>query len=72
MCPITIVHGDQDPLVPVDMSEDFYRRIVEAGFEDRADLYIVKNGGHGTRELFQPMTKKVILDFFDKHLKGEK
>ena len=72
MCPITILHGDQDPLVPVEISEDFYRRIVEAGFEDRADLYIVKNGGHGTRELFQPMTKKVILDFFDKNLKGDK
>lgn len=70
MCPIAILHGDQDPLVSVDISEDFYRRIVEAGFEDRADLYIVKNGGHGTRELFQPMTKQVILDFFDKHLKG--
>lgn len=72
MCPISILHGDQDPLVPVEISEDFYRRIVEAGFEDRADLYIVKNGGHGTRELFQPMTKKVILDFFDKNLKGDK
>ena len=45
---------------------------MEAGFEERADLYIVKNGGHGTRELFQPMTKKVILDFFDKNLKGDK
>jgi len=71
MCPITILHGDQDPLVPLDMSEDLYRRIAAAGFEDRADLYVVKNGGHGTRELFQPMTKQVILDFFDRHLKAQ-
>lgn len=69
MSPIAILHGDQDPLVPVEISESFYQRIVDAGFEDRASLYIVKNGGHGTRELFQPMTKQIILKFFDEHLK---
>lgn len=70
MCPITILHGDKDPLVPLSISEDFYDRLVAAGLEDRADLYVVKNGGHGTRELFQTQTKQVILDFFTKHLKG--
>jgi len=69
MCPLTILHGDQDPLVPLWVSEEFYDRIVAQGFGDRADFYVVKNGGHGTRELFQPATKKVISDFFDRNLK---
>ncbi|MBQ5951669.1 MAG: alpha/beta hydrolase [Lachnospiraceae bacterium] len=71
MAPILILHGDQDPLVPLSMSEDFYDRIAAAGFEDRADLVIVKNGGHGTREFFQAETKQLILDFFDRHLRRE-
>ena len=69
MAPITILHGEEDPLVPVSISEDFYAQLVAAGLEDRADLYVVKHGGHGTRELFQPSTKAIIRDFFDKHLK---
>ena len=66
-----ILHGDKDKLVPCSISEDFYRRIVEAGLEDRAELVILKNAGHGTREFFQPETKQRILAFFDRYLKGE-
>lgn len=72
MCPLCILHGDQDPLVPLQISESFYQRIVEAGLEERADLYVLKNGGHGTREFFQPETKRIIGDFFEKNLKQEK
>ena len=68
MAPLCILHGDQDPLVPLAISEDFYKRIKAAGMEDRCDFYILKNGGHGTREFFQPSTKKIIADFFKKHL----
>jgi dipeptidyl aminopeptidase/acylaminoacyl peptidase len=69
MCPLIILHGDQDPLVPYTQSEAFYNRIVGKGLEDRVDLFCIKNGGHGTREFFQDLTKKTILGFFDKHLK---
>ncbi|MBQ9717813.1 MAG: alpha/beta hydrolase, partial [Clostridia bacterium] len=65
--PIIILHGDQDPLVPLYISEDFYRKLVDAGLEHQTDLYVVKNGGHGTRELFQPAVKKVILGFLNRY-----
>ena len=68
--PIIILHGDQDPLVPVSMSEDFYDRLVKAGLEDQSELLIVKNGGHGTRELFQTECKERVLAFLDKYLKA--
>ena len=70
--PLIILHGDQDPLVPCSMSEEFYDRLVQAGLEDQTELYIVKNGGHGTRELFQTEVKERILHFLDRYLKGDK
>ena len=56
-------------LVPLAISEHFYDQIVAAGLEDRAEFYILKNGGHGTRELFQTECKQLILDFLDRYLK---
>ena len=69
MAPVTILHGDQDPLVTIEVSELFYRMLCEAGMEDRCDFYILKNGGHGTREFFQASTKKIIAAAFDRWLK---
>ena len=69
MCPLLILHGDSDLLVPSSVSETFYQRIVDAGYGDRADLYILKHAGHGTREFFQPQVKDLILQFFDRILK---
>lgn len=66
--PIAIFHGDQDPLVPLALSEDFYERLGAAGFENQSDLYVVKNGGHGTRELFQYEVREKMLEFWSKYL----
>ena len=63
-----ILHGDQDPLVPHEISEKLYHTIMEAGLESRVDMCSIKNGGHGTREFFQTETKNEILNFFRKHL----
>ena len=70
MAPMLILHGDEDPLVPHYISEEFYDRIVKAGYEDRVDMVTLRHGGHGTREFFQAETKQLIRDFFDRHLKG--
>lgn len=69
LCPILILHGDCDKLVPWTISEDFYNRIVEAGMEDRAEFYILQGAGHGTKEFFQAETKALILRFFDRCLR---
>lgn len=68
MAPILILHGDADKLVPVEVSENFYQRIVEAGYEERAELYILRSAGHNTREFYQPEIKELILRFFKKNL----
>lgn len=68
MCPIAIFHGDQDPIVPLKISEDFYDAIVSAGMENQAEFYEVTGAGHGTREFFQDSTKQLIADFFARKL----
>ncbi|WPC76326.1 alpha/beta hydrolase [Vibrio porteresiae] len=68
MAPILIMHGDADPLVPLDVSERFYQQLCAVGLEDKADLYVLKHGGHGTPEFFQPQTKQIALDFFCQRL----
>lgn len=71
MCPMQILHGNSDPIVPIEASSDIlYRKICEAGLEDRADYYVIEHAGHGTREFFQDSVKELMIDFFDKHLKN--
>ena len=69
MSPMMILHGDCDKLVSCSISEDFYDKIVERGMDDRTEFYILNGAGHGTKEFFQPETKKLIEKFFDKYLK---
>ncbi|HJC48216.1 MAG TPA: alpha/beta hydrolase [Candidatus Lachnoclostridium pullistercoris] len=70
MCPMMILHGNSDPIVPIEASSDIlYRKICEAGLEDRADYYVVEHAGHGTREFFQDSVKELMIQFFDSHLK---
>ena len=68
MCPMLILHGDEDPLVNIKISESLYDKIAAAGMEDRVDLVTLKHGGHGTREFWQPETRQLILDFLGKTL----
>lgn len=68
MSPIMILHGDIDSLVPASISECFYQSIVDSGFGDRAELYILHNAGHGTKDFFQPSVKELMLRFFREKL----
>jgi acetyl esterase/lipase len=63
--PILIMHGDQDPTVPVNQSERFYEVLKKAGVD--ATLHVVKGAGHG---FGGPEIEAVTAAFFDKHLKG--
>lgn len=65
-----ILHGDNDPLVPLELSSDIlYTRIKEEGLEDRTDLYVLEGAGHGSREFFQDSVKELMISFFDQYLK---
>jgi acetyl esterase/lipase len=65
--PILIMHGDADPIVPLNQSEKFYEALKKAGVD--ATLHVVKGAGHG---FGGPEIEAVTAAFFDKHLKGPK
>lgn len=70
MCPIQILHGNSDPIVPIEHSSDvLYENICKAGLEERAEYYVIEHAGHGTREFFQDSVKELMIRFFDRYLK---
>lgn len=70
MCPLQILHGDNDPIVPIEKSSEvLYQKIVSAGMEDRVEFYTFPGAGHGSREFFQDSVKKLQIEFFDRYLK---
>ena len=62
--PFLIMHGDQDPLVPLNQSELLHEALKKAGVE--VTFHVVKGGGHG---FGGPEIQKMVDEFFDKHLK---
>jgi dipeptidyl aminopeptidase/acylaminoacyl peptidase len=42
--PFLLIHGDHDPLLPVQQSQAMYEKLIEAGVP--AQLVIVRNGDH--------------------------
>ena len=70
MCPMQILHGDSDPLVPIELSSDkLYEEIKRHGLEEQTEYLILKNGKHGSREFFQASVKEQMIAFFDRYLK---
>jgi pimeloyl-ACP methyl ester carboxylesterase len=55
-----VVHGDQDPLYPVEMALQLHRAI------PRSSLWVVPNGGHGPVFLdAAPRFAETALAFFE-------
>ncbi len=62
--PFLIMHGDEDPIVPVEQSTTFHDALMAAGLDSSLRVYKgAKHGGLGGDSM------KVVEDFFDKNLK---
>ncbi len=69
--PFLIIHGTDDPLLPIDQSRRLYQKLKDARVE--AELIEVKGGKHGDFlanpvDAVKWITK--MIEFFDRHLKG--
>jgi predicted esterase len=62
--PFLLIHGDADPLVPLQQSQKMVTALKEAG--GSAELIIKKGGGHPWMTI--PEEVKVMADWFDEHL----
>jgi acetyl esterase/lipase len=68
--PFLILHGDKDAVVPFGQSELLEAALKKAGVE--VTLKRVKGAGHGGPAFTSAENRKLIEEFFAKHLKKEK
>ena len=61
--PTFIIHGDHDPIVPVQQSIEFHDALKKAGAD--STLVIVKGGGHGFND---PPSALAATEFLKRHL----
>ena len=64
--PFLIFHGDKDAIVPLAQSQELAEALKKAGVE--VDLRVVKGSGHGGPAFLSPENRKLIDEFFAKHL----
>lgn len=53
MPPFLIIHGDSDPIVPVEQSLRFYEKIKAVAGESKVELFIAKGEGHHGNPWYQ-------------------
>jgi acetyl esterase/lipase len=64
--PFLIIHGDADPVVPLQQSELLHEALQRAGAD--SVLHIVKGAGHGSANVITPEVRDAILAFFKRTL----
>jgi acetyl esterase/lipase len=66
--PFLIMHGDKDPLVPLNQSELLQEALDKAGVSCK--LQIVEGAGHAGPGFMTPEVHRMVLSFFDRTLKN--
>ena len=66
--PFLFFHGDNDMSVPFQQSEVLHEALTTVGVE--ADLHILPGAGHGTAHFRAPEIGRLMVEFFDQHLRG--
>ena len=63
--PVLVIHGDEDPVVPLQQSQTLVQKLKTAGVVH--ELIIKPGGGHGWPK--NESEEKKFADWFDKYLK---
>ena len=63
--PILIMHGDKDPLVPLQQSETFAAALAKAGVP--CVLQVYPGQGHGGPRFNDEAARKLMIEFVEKH-----
>lgn len=66
--PFLLIHGDADPIVPMQQSEKMVEALKAAG--GSAELIVKRGGGHPWFTIFEEV--KIMADWFDQHLPEKK
>lgn len=65
--PFLIMHGSEDPGVPVDQSTRLHEALLRHGVE--SEFILIEGAGHGGKEFNTPGVRDRVSAFFTKHLK---
>lgn len=65
--PFLIMHGENDPAVPIDQSLRLHKKLQAAKVD--STFHIVPAAGHGGKKFQTPKVRQIILDFFDSKLR---
>lgn len=65
--PFLILHGNRDPLVPLNQSELLFAALQKA--DAKPSFFILVGAGHGGPAFGTAVVKAMVLAFFDEHLK---
>jgi len=66
--PFLIMHGENDPNVPLEQSRRLHEKLTAAGAQ--STLHIVQQAGHGGKAFHTAEIRAVILDFFNDRLRA--
>lgn len=64
--PFLLIHGDADPVVPIEHSRKLVKAITDAG--GKSELIVKKGGGHAWLTIMEEV--KILADWFDRQLAG--
>jgi len=67
--PLLLLHGDQDPQMPINQSHELEGAYERAGLD--AKLIVVHGAGHGGGAFFDVERTKVVAAFLDEHLRRD-
>jgi len=65
--PFLIIHGDKDPIVPLQQSQEFQDALQRAGVE--CALHVVAGSGHGGPGFNTAEDRDLVVNFLNRHLK---
>jgi acetyl esterase/lipase len=65
--PFLILHGDKDPMVPLEQSQELADALKKAGAP--VEYHVIVGGGHGQPGFDTPEVEGWLYGFFDKYLK---
>lgn len=67
--PFLIMHGSEDPGVPIEQSLKLHEALTNAGVE--SEFVVVEGAAHGGKEFQAKEVQETVINFFAKHLKGK-
>ena len=67
--PLLLIHGDQDPQVPINQSHELHAEYKE--HKQPVYFEVVHGGAHGGDAFFDVRRNELVREFFTRHLTGQ-